>query len=677
MKQVLLAILLFLGCGVAQGNTYYIAQSGLDSNNGTSKTTPWLHAPGMTGATGTPASYSCTAGDTFILKGGDTWAAGNFPWNWTCSGTSGSHITITVDQTWYDGASWSRPVMNGSGTYPGSLAGGGVNKCFLNAGGTYIDESWLEWTGMYWTGAPNTSACYIEAGFSNNTFNYNYMHGWTHAAYPTTDDAGVGFYGSISGAANGTSFSYNVCDGSDTAENSFGCAYGGGTWAYNVFNEYVSVQVDGTVSVHDNLFENALNSFGSAHPNTMEDDGSCNAVFYNNVVRNTASGSEPFYIGPHTSCTAYVFNNILSQIGSPNMITFGSDATGSAHSTVHYAWNNTIEGGLDSDPPAYNCYNVSSSTYVSAVTIKNTACASSLGVNNAPAGVTITTASNNLKTLAAWNALGYTSTQPYAFSPTSGSSPTIGVGASLASLCSTVSGINSAAGTACGLGTTYAVIYNTSNHTVTSPAVTPSTRSTWDQGAYQGVPGSAVPPVVPPPPPPVLLNTSASWTGYSPLPTVTVVTPEAGNWIGAYGKDGYWLAQSVESLPSYATASISGDSVWTWETSASDAIDLEVPGGSARLAACWYAPATFSFNVNFTDGNTHQLTLYVLDFDQRGRTETIQIVNAATGAVLVTQQLANFTSGLYPTFQISGNVKINVTCTAGVNAVVSGLFFGA
>jgi hypothetical protein len=488
-RMLLVVVVVIAGASSLPAATYYIDFSaGNDSNPGVSKTLPWKHAPGMNGASGSSATYACAPGDTFILKGGVTWTAGNFPWNWTCSGTSGSHITITVDQTWYDGGSWTRPIMTGGGTYPGSLAGGGINKCFLNLGANYVDESWLEWTGMYWTGTPNTAACYIEAGAANNTFNYNYMHGWTHDAYPTTDDAGVGFYGSISGAVNGTSMSYNVCDGSDTAENSFGCVYGGGVLAYNVFNEYMSVQVDGTVSVHDNLFENSVNSFGSAHPNTMEDDGSCNAVFYNNVVYNTASGAEPFYIGPHPNCTAYVFNNILSEIGSPNMITFGSDATGRASGTIHYAWNNTIEGGRDSDPPGYGCFNVSSSSYVATVTIENNYCVSSNGVHNAPSGVTITATNNMSQALSVAILQGYSSALNALLPGTS-----VGAGAPMASLCAVVSGINAAAGTACLSSTTHAVAYNSSNHTVSSPALAPIARgAAWEIGAYQSGAGSGI-----------------------------------------------------------------------------------------------------------------------------------------------------------------------------------------
>src|SRR6266496_904435 len=54
-------------------NCYYIAANGSDANSGTSKTSPWLHAPGMTGCSGNCASHTPVGGETFILRGGDAW----------------------------------------------------------------------------------------------------------------------------------------------------------------------------------------------------------------------------------------------------------------------------------------------------------------------------------------------------------------------------------------------------------------------------------------------------------------------------------------------------------------------------------------------------------------------------------------------------------------------------
>ncbi len=54
--SVLALLATFFAAGSAFATTYYIAANGSDSNNGTSKTTPWLHAPGMPSCTGTCAS---------------------------------------------------------------------------------------------------------------------------------------------------------------------------------------------------------------------------------------------------------------------------------------------------------------------------------------------------------------------------------------------------------------------------------------------------------------------------------------------------------------------------------------------------------------------------------------------------------------------------------------------
>jgi hypothetical protein len=67
----------------------------------------------------------------------------------------------------------------------------------------------------------------------------------------------------------------------------------------------------------------------------------------------------------------------------------------------------------------------------------------------------------------------------------------------------------------------------------------------------------------------------------------------------------------------------------------------------------------------------------VVDWDNNGRVETVQIVDANTGAVLDTRNLSNFANGTYLIWNLSGHVRVNVTWTtgSGTNAVVSGVFF--
>jgi hypothetical protein len=100
---------------------------------------------------------------------------------------------------------------------------------------------------------------------------------------------------------------------------------------------------------------------------------------------------------------------------------------------------------------------------------------------------------------------------------------------------------------------------------------------------------------------------------------------------------------------------------------------------SERLGAAWTSLDPFVFDLDLTDGQPHELSLYVVDWDQVDeRTEQITIVDAETQAVLDQQQVDSFTSGIYLRWQVRGHIQIKVEWTfGGYNAVVSGLFLDA
>ncbi|MGA3293854.1 MAG: hypothetical protein ABSE45_07720 [Candidatus Acidiferrales bacterium] len=153
-------------------------------------------------------------------------------------------------------------------------------------------------------------------------------------------------------------------------------------------------------------------------------------------------------------------------------------------------------------------------------------------------------------------------------------------------------------------------------------------------------------------------------------------TATQGNWQGVYGGDGYSLSQSSQSLPSYGTMGLQAQSNYIWNPSTSDPRALELPGGASRIAATWYNSTTFTISLNFTDGNSHKVAFYALDWDSKSRAETFQIVDATTGIILDTESVSSFTNGTYLIWNILGSVNINVTATSGPNSVVSGVFFG-
>jgi kumamolisin len=167
--------------------------------------------------------------------------------------------------------------------------------------------------------------------------------------------------------------------------------------------------------------------------------------------------------------------------------------------------------------------------------------------------------------------------------------------------------------------------------------------------------------------------TTASAT-YSGTDTAT-----QGTWTGTYGADGYLIANNSMAPPSYANVSFSGDSTWTWAGSTSDVRALQTGYASAaRIASQYFATVSFTMNINLTDGNTHRVGLYLLDWDSTIRSENITITDAASGAVLNTQNFSNFHNGVWAVWNLKGNVVITVANTApGENATVSGIFFGA
>ena len=149
-----------------------------------------------------------------------------------------------------------------------------------------------------------------------------------------------------------------------------------------------------------------------------------------------------------------------------------------------------------------------------------------------------------------------------------------------------------------------------------------------------------------------------------------------GTWSGVYGADGYSLFNGPTSNPSYAQITPAGQQAWTWTASTADPRALQTASGSAnRQASCYYSGGAFTLDVNLTDGQTHQVALYMLDFDYANRAQTVQVADAATGTTLDTRTVANFQTGQWLVWNVSGHVKITITRTGGVNAVASGLFF--
>jgi hypothetical protein len=190
-------------------------------------------------------------------------------------------------------------------------------------------------------------------------------------------------------------------------------------------------------------------------------------------------------------------------------------------------------------------------------------------------------------------------------------------------------------------------------------------RATDDLGATT-ISAPVIVTVTPIPPPP---------SGTSSASFVKVDSTTEGSWKNNYGVTGYQLAMDAVKMPSFASVSFVNKNDFNWVGTTRDIRALQkVNSNRDRFAKAWFNN-TFNIAVNQTDNNTHQIALYVLDWDSSARAQTIQVLNAQTNNVLDTQTVSSFNGGKYLVWNIKGNVIFKVTSTAGTNAVVSGIFF--
>jgi hypothetical protein len=188
----------------------------------------------------------------------------------------------------------------------------------------------------------------------------------------------------------------------------------------------------------------------------------------------------------------------------------------------------------------------------------------------------------------------------------------------------------------------------------------------------------------------VALFFAGRWTANigRPAPVVTVVdnTPRPigfvkadevtkGSWRGVYGAEGVAIANEKAILPVYAQVRWPRDTSFWIKSVPSDKRALQRTTDPVdRVASAWYSFSSFDIDITFTDTRTHQVALYMVDWDSNTRTQKVQVTDVATSKVLDERAVSAFTGGQYLAWNLNGHVTIKITRVAGANAVVSGLF---
>lgn len=315
------------------GATYYIDYTAAnDSANGITTSTPWKRCPGMVGFDG---SYSHSAGDRFIFKGGVTWSNASLPLSVGYSGESGSWDYYGVDPTYFTGASWSRPIFDG----------GEVSRTLIYMGTiSYVTMDNLDLRGVMATN--NYGDCSVKMDYATYvTFTNLWVHKWTHDAGMTTDGQVGGIYHYFGSPNTGVTVTHCDIGNPDGDGNSGTCVYFVDTVSFSKIHDAPEGILHGGRIVNDNEFYNIVSSFdGSQHPNyTFIDNFGSDGYFYNNWMHlDTGDAMFLYLVGfDRASANWWVYNNLFDG-NNPSVPTITVDTDNHACAMSVYLYNNTI-----------------------------------------------------------------------------------------------------------------------------------------------------------------------------------------------------------------------------------------------------------------------------------------------------------------------------------------------
>jgi len=174
----------------------------------------------------------------------------------------------------------------------------------------------------------------------------------------------------------------------------------------------------------------------------------------------------------------------------------------------------------------------------------------------------------------------------------------------------------------------------------------------------------------------------------------------SGNWIGTYGSAGYYLmdydgvGSTVFSLPLWVTAvELAHDDTprhgpWLQPPPQNDLRALLDPRNSSteagrKIGQYCNDPCcpTFAFDIKVSpplSGQTFQFSFYFVDYDERGRRQTVQLMDLETLDDISPPVLVgppDFVSGVWLVWQYPKSIRVRMNGIRGDNAVVSAILF--
>ena len=159
--------------------------------------------------------------------------------------------------------------------------------------------------------------------------------------------------------------------------------------------------------------------------------------------------------------------------------------------------------------------------------------------------------------------------------------------------------------------------------------------------------------------------------------TVRIGQPP-GDWVGAKGSSGWMLAAwNSTDQGRCRTQRCRSPRVHAGCGCVGDVRALEREDEGERRAAAWYDTNELRLRLDFNAPFTGDLHLYAIDWDNQGRRERITVDD---GSIQTVDIASSFVDGRWIAVPISvgsgESVSVTVTKTAGLTAVLSGLFLG-
>ena len=170
-----------------------------------------------------------------------------------------------------------------------------------------------------------------------------------------------------------------------------------------------------------------------------------------------------------------------------------------------------------------------------------------------------------------------------------------------------------------------------------------------------------------------------------------------GDWNQKYGKDGYIFCavkgpvttivdggdevkkNDIAELPDYIKDYTLGGGIQGYVWQAEDKQDkiLKQPDGK-QIPACWFTGGgDFTADFPLKGGAAYTMAIYIDDWENGGREESLTLKDLETGAELATHDFEDVgVIGKYAVFEVDRSVQLFVHHIPSYgNAVVSGVFF--